>query len=86
MMTAPAARSRETTNASSGSAPSNAGDPAVVGMPATPMLSLTRTGTPSSGPRGPFAARAASLAAASPRASRFTVMTACSAGFRWSMR
>ncbi len=86
MITAPAARSRATRNASSGSAASKAGEPAVVGMPATPMLSLTSTGMPSSGPRGPFAARAASLAAASAPASGFTVMTACRAGFSRSMR
>ena len=52
MITAPAARSRETRNASPGSALSRAGEPAVVGMPATWMLSLTSTGMPSSGPRG----------------------------------
>ncbi len=86
MITAPASRSRVTRNASPGSADSSAGEPAVVGIPATWTLSLTRTGMPSRGPRGPPAARAASLAAASARASRLTVMTACSAGFRRSIR
>ncbi len=58
--------------------------PAVVGIPATWMLSLTRTGIPSSGPRGVPPARVASLARASAAASGFTVITACSAGFsRW---
>ena len=86
MMTAPASRSLDTRNASSGSADSSAGEPAVVGIPATWTLSLTSTGMPSSGPRGPSAARAASLAAASAPALGLTVMTACSAGFRRSMR
>src|SRR6201986_4726868 len=57
MMTAPASRSRETRNASSGSADSNAGEPAVVGIPATWTLSLTRTGMPSRGPPRPRARR-----------------------------
>ena len=52
-MTAPAARSRETMNASGGLAPSSAGEPAVAGSPATWMLSLIRTGIPSRGPRAP---------------------------------
>ena len=86
MITAPAARSRETRKASPGSALSRAGEPAVVGMPATCTLSLTSTGMPSSGPRGAPAARAASLAAASAAAAGFTVMTACRAGFSRSMR
>ena len=86
MITAPAARSRQTRKASPGSAVSRAGEPAVVGMPVTWTLSLTSTGMPSSGPRGPVAARAASLAAASAGASGFTVMTACRAGFSRSMR
>src|SRR5580692_5650783 len=51
-MIAPAARSRETMNASGGRAASSAGEPAVVGKPATCTLSLTRTGIPSSAPRG----------------------------------
>ncbi len=85
-MTAPAARSRVMMNASGGWAPSKAGEPAVVGMPATCTLSLTRTGMPSSGPRGPAAdARAASLAAACASASGLTVMTACRAGLRSSI-
>ena len=86
MITAPASRSLVTRNASGGSADRSAGEPAVVGIPATWTLSLTRTGMPSSGPRGPLRARAASLAAASDPALRLTVMTACSAGFKRSMR
>ncbi len=86
MMTAPAARSRSTRNPSGGSAVSSAGEPAVVGIPATWMLSLTSTGTPSSGPRGPRPARTASLAAASVPAPKLTVMTACRAGLSRSMR
>src|SRR5579871_3863075 len=61
---APAARSRPVMNASGGRAGSSAAEPAVAGRPATWMLSLTRTGIPSSGPRGLPARRAASLAAA----------------------
>src|SRR5215831_12546666 len=45
-ITAPAARSRVTMKASGGRAASNAGDPAVVGMPATWTLSLISTGMP----------------------------------------
>src|ERR1700749_466574 len=63
-MIAPAARSRVTMNASGGRAASSAGEPAVVGPPATCTLSLTRTGMPSRGPRGQPARRAAALAAA----------------------
>jgi hypothetical protein len=81
MITAPAWRSLRTMNASPACASSSAGEPAVAGIPAAWMLSLTRTGIPSSGLRGPRRVRAASLARASPGASGFTVMTACSAGF-----
>src|SRR5487761_1564973 len=42
-ITAPAARSLDTMNASGARAGSSAGDPAVVGRPATRTLSLTRT-------------------------------------------
>src|SRR5579859_1629908 len=48
MITAPASRRRVVRNASSGADESSAGEPAVVGMPATAMLSLTSTGMPSS--------------------------------------
>ena len=80
MITAPASRSLATRNASSGSVPASAGEPAVTGIPATPMLSLTSTGIPSSGPRAVPAARASSLALASAAASGLTAMTACSPG------
>ncbi len=63
-MIAPAARSRATIKASGGLAASRAGEPAVVGAPTTCTLSLTRTGIPSSTPRGFAARNAASLAAA----------------------
>ena len=85
-ITAPAARSRETMKASGGHAGSSAGEPAVVGMPATWTLSFTSTGMPSSGPRGWPDSQASSLAAASAIASWLTVITACSAGFSSSIR
>ena len=80
MITAPAARSVATRNASSGSVSSSAGEPAVTGIPATWMLSLTSTGIPSSGPRTAPAALAASLASASAAAAGLTAMTACKPG------
>ena len=65
MMIAPAARSFLTTNASSGGIePSSSTDPPVVGMSAVSMLSLTITGMPCSGERGPFVLRSASSARA----------------------
>src|SRR5581483_5670784 len=77
-ITAPAARSFPVRNASGGDTGSSAGEPAVVGMPATPTLSLTRTGMPYSGRGGPGRV---SLAAASAAAAGLTVMTACNPGF-----
>ena len=76
-ITAPAARSRSTTNASASAIdPSSASDPAVVIMrSAVSMLSLMRTGMPCSGPRGPFALRSASSASAIVRASGLISMT-----------
>ncbi len=85
-MIAPAARSRETTNASGGRTGSSAGEPAVVGAPATWTLSLTRIGMPSRGPQRRPARRAASLAAACSRASGRTVITAFSTGFSSAMQ
>src|ERR1700761_535455 len=85
-MIAPAARSRETMNASGGRAASSAGEPAVVGVPATWTLSLTRTGIPSSTPRGWPARLAAALSAAWSRASGLTAITAPNAGFMSAMR
>ena len=79
-MIAPAARSWPTMNASGGRAGSSAADPAVAGRPATWTLSLTRTGIPSSGPRGLPARQAASLAAACSRASGVTAITAPQGG------
>ena len=77
-ITAPAARSCRTTNASAGGLePTSASDPAVVAMPsAVSMLSFTNTGMPWSGPRGPLALRSASSAAARARASGFDSITA----------
>ncbi len=86
MMIAPAARSRDTMNASGGRAASSAGDPAVVGMPATWTLSFTRTGIPSSMPRGWPDWAAASQAAACSSASGHVAMTAPSTGFTSAMR
>jgi len=85
-ITAPAARSRVTQNASASPAAARAGEPAVAGMPVTDTLSLIRTGMPSRGPRAWPAARRASLAAASAAAWALTVITACRAGFSCSMR
>ncbi len=85
-ITAPAARTRATANASGGWAPSSAGEPAVVGIPCAAMLSLTRTGMPSSGRRPRPADWARSLARASASASGLTVMTACSSGLSRSIR
>src|SRR5277367_2190622 len=58
-MTAPALRSRCATKESlAGLEPTRANDPAVVIMrSAVSILSLMRTGTPCSGPRGPLALR-----------------------------
>ncbi len=81
MITAPASRSRRTTNASDdGVKPSRASEPPVVGMPAVSMLSFTATGMPCSVPLEPEAARSASRAAASSRAAGLTTMKAFRAG------
>src|SRR3984885_13511260 len=66
--TAPAARSRTTAVASRAGRYSYEGAPAVVGSPATSMLSLTAATSPASGSCSP-AATTASIAAASARAS-----------------
>ncbi len=74
--TAPAARSRRTRVASGGRpAPSNAREPAVVGMPTVSILSLSSTGIPSSGPRSRPSRRRRSLPAACARAYRLTAST-----------
>ena len=85
-ITAPAARSPATRNASPDSAPARAGEPAAAGSPATAMLSLISTGMPSSGPRAAPLARAASLAAASAAAFGLTEITACRLGLSRSIR
>ena len=85
--TAPASRSRTTTSASrSGTECSSARLPAVVGSPATSMLSLTRTGTPCSGPRTRPSARSASSAAARSRASGARQRIALTSGFSVAIR
>ncbi len=80
-MTAPASRSRPTTDASfAGLDPSSASDPAVVSIrSAVSMLSLIRTGMPCRGPLAPFSLRSRSSSRAIVRASGFTSMTALSA-------
>ena len=81
-MTAPASRSRATTNASFGGlTPASASEPAVVIMrSAVAMLSLSRTGMPCSGPRTRPLLRSASRRSAIASASGLISMTLCSAG------
>ena len=85
MISAPAARSRWTMNASGGVLPASAHDPAVVGMPVVSMLSLTITGIPRRGRWLPRR-RAASALRASASALLLTVMTAWSFGFNREIR
>src|SRR3954451_16024908 len=85
MISAPAALSRWTMNASGGVEPASAHEPAVVGMPVVSTLSLTITGIPSRGRCEPRR-RAASARRASARAVGLTVMTAWSFGFRALIR
>ena len=85
-ITAPASRKRVTSHASPRSAPARAGDPAVAGIPRTAMLSLIRTGMPSSGRAAAPLARASSMAWASASASPLRLMTECSRGSRRSIR
>ena len=76
MITAPAARSFFTTNASSGGIePSSITEPPVVGMSAVSMLSFRTIGMPCSGDRGPFDFRSASRARAVSIAFGLTVIT-----------
>jgi hypothetical protein len=76
-ITAPARRSRRTTNASRGTwAPTRASDPAVVSiLSRVSKLSLTRMGMPCRGPRGPFRRRSASSSAAISTAAGLTSIT-----------
>src|SRR5439155_12048410 len=85
MISAPAARSRWTMNASDGVLPASAHEPAVVGMPVVSTLSLTITGIPRRDLWTPRR-RALSAARASASAVLLTVMTACSFGFSRSIR
>ncbi len=81
-MTAPACRRRCTMKASLGGVmPASASEPAVVIMrSAVAMLSLSRTGMPCSGPRGPRLLRSASRLSAMASASGLSSMTLCE---RW---
>src|SRR5688500_14912146 len=79
LMSAPAALSRSTMNASDGVLPARAHEPAVVGMPVVLMLSLTITGMPSSGRSSP-ARRSLSAVRASASAFRLIMMIALSLG------
>ena len=85
-MTAPAARSRRTRNASrTAGAPDNAREPALVHIRSpVAMLSLSKTGIPSSRPVPSGRCRFASLSAASRSASGLRSITARSAGPRRS--
>ena len=81
MITAPAARSFFTTNASSGGIdPSSRTEPPVVAMSAVSMLSFKTIGMPCNGERGPLVLRSASIARAVSRAFGLTVITARSVG------
>ena len=82
---APAARRRPTMNASGARLVLSASEPAVVGMPFVPMLSLTMTGMPSIGRWTPFR-RARSAARASSRAVLLTAITESSRPSSRSMR
>src|SRR5262249_18256487 len=81
-MIAPDSRSLfATVESCSGIDPSRASDPAVVVIrSAVSMLSLTRTGMPCSGPRGPLDLRSASSASAILSTSGFNSMMECRAG------
>src|SRR4051812_50098643 len=85
MISAPAALSRRTMNASAGVLPASAHEPAVVGIPVVSTLSLTMIGIPSSGRWSP-PRRAASAAAASAWAVGLTVITPLGTGVGWRVR
>ncbi len=85
MITAPAARSCLTMNASPGLLPASAHEPAVVGIPVVSTLSLSSTGIPSSGRCEPRL-RALSAARASASAVGLTVITALSSGLSFLIR
>ena len=80
-MIAPAARRLAATGLSPrGNERSSASAPAVVGRPATSMLSFTSTGMPCSGPRTRPRRRSRSARRASRSAAGFTMRTALMAG------
>ena len=72
-ITAPAARSRRTTSASSAAGPPCAAVPWVLTSPATSALSLIATGTPSSGRSSPPARRRSAWSASVSARSAITV-------------
>ena len=76
-MIAPALLSFSTMNASSGgSDPAKSSEPAVVGMSAVSMLSLSATGMPCNGERGPLILRSSSRILAVSKAWSFSQSTA----------
>ena len=86
-MTAPASRRCRMSGASAfGTERASAAAPAVVGRPATSMLSLTTTGMPSRALRGPCWPRCSSLACAWSTASGTRQRIAPKSGSRRSMR
>ena len=77
----PSRRRSATKRVRGGIEPSSASEPAVVAIrSAVSMLSLSSTGMPCSGPRGPFAFRSASSASAIASASGLVSMTERSCG------
>jgi hypothetical protein len=72
MTTAPASRRRATATASAVGSRDQPLDPAVVGMPATWMTSLTQIGMPASGPALPSSSAASARRAAASAPSRST--------------
>ena len=82
-ITAPAARSRETTmQSSSGTLSRKASEPYVVRRPRVSWRSFTPIGTPSSGPVSPLASRRSASSAAASAPSASTVRNAA----RWAAR
>ncbi len=86
-ITAPASRRRRATPESRGAMDvASASEPALVCIrSAVPTLSLTSTGTPCSGPRGPFDRRSASSASAMESASGFSSTIARRFAPFWSL-
>ena len=85
-ITAPEARRRRTTSASSRAGPSNALVPRVVTSPATSVSSLIAIGTPSSARVSPPRRRPSAWSASMSARSANTTRNALSVGFRRAMR